>query len=52
MIELYLVELVGIDGAFIGLERFMDMNEAMEFIDNYIDSSSYCNLYEARQLDY
>ena len=52
MMELYLVELVGIDGEFIGLEKFMKMEEAMEFIDNYVDSSSYCNLYEAKQLDY
>lgn len=52
MMELYLVELVGIDGGHIGLERFLDMNDAMEFIDNYADSSSYCNLYEAKQLDY
>lgn len=52
MMELYLVELVGIDGEFIGLEKFMEMEEAMEFIDNYVDSSSYCNLYEAKQLDY
>lgn len=50
--ELYLVELVGIDGEFIGLEKFMEMETAMEFIDNYADSSSYCNLYEAKQLDY
>lgn len=52
MMELYLVELIGIDGEFIGLEKFMEMKEAMEFIDNYVDSSSYCNLYEAKQLDY
>lgn len=52
MIELYLVEVVGIDGSHIGLEKFMDMNDAMEFVDNYDDSSSYCNLYEAKQLDY
>jgi hypothetical protein len=52
MIELYLVEIVHIDGLHIGLERFIDMEEAMEFIDNYVDSSSYCNLYEAKQLDY
>lgn len=52
MIELYLVEVVGIDGSHIGLERFMDMKDAMEFVDNYADGSSYCNLYEARQLDY
>ena len=52
MIELYLVEIVGIDGSHIGLERFMDMSDAMEFVDNYDGSSSYCNLYEARQIDY
>ena len=52
MIELYLVELVGIDGEHIGLEKFLELSEAEEFIDNYVDNSSYCNLYEAKQLDY
>ena len=52
MIELYLVEIVSIDGTHIGLEKFIDMLEATEFIDNYVGSSSYCNLYEAKQLDY
>lgn len=52
MLELYLVELIGIDGTHIGLEKFITLECAEEFIDNYVDSSSYCNLYEARQLDY
>jgi hypothetical protein len=52
MIELYLVEIVHIDGLHIGLEKFIEIETAMEFIDNYADSSSYCNLYEAKQLDY
>ena len=50
--HLYLVELVGIDGNFIGLEKFLAKETAMNFIDNYSDCSSYCNLFEARQLDY
>ena len=49
---LYLVELVGIDGSFIGLEKFFMKEDATDFIDNYSDSLSYCNLFEAKQLDY
>lgn len=49
---LYLVELVGIDGNFIGLEKFLSKEMAMSFIDDYSDISSYCNLFEARRLDY
>jgi hypothetical protein len=52
MIELYLVEIVTIDGSHVGLEKFMELETAEEFIDNHADSSSYCNLYEAKQLDY
>lgn len=52
MAQLYLVELVGIDGTHIGVEKFMMKEIAMAFIDSYSDSSSYCNLFEARQLDY
>ena len=53
MIEhLYLVELVGINGDFIGIEKFLAKETAMRFIDDYSDSSSYCNLFEARQVDY
>lgn len=53
MIEhLYLVELVGINGDFIGIEKFLIKEAAMRFIDDYSDSLSYCNLFEARQLDY
>ena len=53
MIEhLCLVELVGINGDFIGIEKFLAKETAMRFIDDYSDSSSYCNLFEARQLDY
>ena len=52
MLELYLVEIVDIDGTFIALEKFMDLEYAKEFIDNYVGSSSYCNLFEAKQLDY
>lgn len=50
--HLYLVELVGIDGSFIGLEKFLMKEHATGFIDDYSDSSSYCNLFEARQLNY
>ena len=50
--QLYLVELVGINGDFIGIEKFLAKETAMRFIDDYSDSSSYCNLFEARQLDY
>lgn len=49
---LYLVELVGINGDFIGLEKFIAKETATNFIDEYSDSSSYCNLFEAKQLDY
>lgn len=52
MMELYLVEIVNIDGSFIGIEKFMKLDEAMEFIDDYVGYSSFCNLYEAKQLDY
>ena len=52
MIELYLVEIVHIDGTLIGIEKFMELNEATEFIDEYVGYSSFCNLYEAKQLDY
>ena len=52
MIELYLVEIVHIDGTLVGVEKFMEMNDAMEFIDDYVGSSSFCNLYEAKQIDY
>ena len=50
--NLYLVELISINGTFIGLEKFIAKENAMSFIDDYSDSSSYCNLFEARQLDY
>ena len=50
--KIYLVELVGINGKFIGLEKIMEKEKATNFIDVYSDSSSYCNLFEARQLDY
>ena len=50
--QLYLVEVVGINGELIGLEKFIAKETAMDFIDDYSDSSSYCNLFEARQLDY
>lgn len=50
--NLYLVELITIDGTLIGLEKFTIKEIAMAFIDDYSDSSSYCNLFEARQLDY
>jgi len=50
--HLYLVELVDIYGELIGLEKFLAKETAMSFIDGYSDSSSYCNLFEARQLDY
>lgn len=49
---LYLVELIAIDGTLIGLEKFTIKEIALAFIDDYSDSSSYCNLFEARQLDY
>lgn len=50
--NLYLVELITIDGTLIGLEKFTMREIAMGFIDDYSDSSSYCNLFEAKQLDY
>lgn len=50
--NLYLVELITISGDLIGLEKFTMKETAMAFIDDYSDSSSYCNLFEARQLDY
>lgn len=50
--NLYLVEIIGINGELIGLEKFLTKETAMSFIDDYSDSSSYCNLFEARQLDY
>lgn len=49
---LYLVELIAIDGTLIGLEKFTIKEVALAFIDDYSDSSSYCNLFEAKQLDY
>ena len=52
MAQLYLVELITIDGTLIGLEKFLFKDIAMAFIDGYSDSSSYCNLFEATQLDY
>lgn len=52
MAHLYLVELITIDGTLIGLEKFTMKEIAMAFIDDYPDSSSYCNLFEAKQLDY
>ena len=52
MMELYLVEIVDMDGSLIGIEKFMELDDATEFIDEYVGYSSYCNLYEAKQLDY
>jgi hypothetical protein len=49
---LYLVELMTIDGSLVGLEKFTIKEVAMAFIDDYSDSSIYCNLFEAVQLDY
>ena len=48
----YLVEIIGIDGTLIGVEKFVAIEFAMAFIDDYSESSSYCNLFEARQIDY
>lgn len=48
----YLVEIIGIDGTLIGVEKFIAIEYATAFIDNYSESSSYCNLFEARQIDY
>ena len=50
--KLYLVEIIGINSELIGLEKFLTKETAMSFIDDYSDSSSYCNLFEAKQLDY
>ncbi len=50
--NLYLVELITISGELVGLEKFTMKEIAMAFIDDYSDSSSYCNLFEAKQLDY
>lgn len=49
---IYLVELMAYDGTLIGLEKFTIKEIAMAFIDDYSDNSTYCNLFEARQLDY
>ena len=49
---LYLVELMQIDGTLVGLEKFTIKELAEAFIDEYTESSIYCNLFEARQLDY
>ena len=48
----YLVELMTIDGTLVGLEKFTIKDLAIAFIDEYSDSSIYCNLFEAKQLDY
>ena len=40
----YLVELIAIDGTLVGLEKFTIKELAMAFIDDYADSSIYCNL--------
>ena len=48
----YLVELITVDGTLIGLEKFTIKELAIAFVDDYSDSSIYCNLFEARQLDY
>lgn len=49
---IYLVELMEFDGTLVGLEKFTIKELAMAFIDDFNDSSVYCNLFEARQLDY
>lgn len=49
---IYLVELITIDGTLVGLEKFTIKELAVAFVDEYSDSSTYCNLFEARQLDY
>lgn len=49
---LYLVELVSMTGEHIGLEKFTIKELATLYIDNFDDISIYCNLFEARQLDY
>lgn len=49
---IYLVELMTIDGSLVGLEKFTILEIAEAFIDDYSESSIYCNLFEARQLDY
>lgn len=48
----YLVELIQFDGTLVGLEKFTIKEVAMAFIDDYYESSIYCILYEARELDY
>ena len=48
----YLVELIAIDGTLVGLEKFTIKELAIAFVDDYNDSSIYCNLFEAIQLDY
>lgn len=49
---IYLVELMTIDGTLVGLEKFTIKELAVAFVDEYNDGSIYCNLFEARQLDY
>jgi hypothetical protein len=49
---IYLVELMHFDGTLIGLEKFTILELAEAFIDDCSESSIYCNLFEARQLDY
>lgn len=49
---IYLVELMEIDGTLVGLEKFTIKELAIAFVDEYSDSSIYCNLFEAKQLDY
>ena len=49
---IYLVELITMDGTLVGLEKFTIKELALAFVDDYTDSSIYCNLFEARQLDY
>lgn len=49
---IYLVELMEFDGTLVGLEKFTIKELAEAFIDDYSESSIYCNLFEARQLDY
>lgn len=49
---IYLVELMTIEGDLVGLEKFTIKEMALAFIDDFTDSSVYCNLFEAKQLDY
>lgn len=49
---IYLVELMTIEGNLVGLEKFTIKDLALAFIDDFTDSSVYCNLFEAKQLDY